>query len=69
MIARDPLASVRDRELLDLIQQLEKVEEELIETYIPDDFIGSLTNNARAVITKAITYLCELRARNGGAAP
>jgi hypothetical protein len=28
-----------------------------------------LTNDAHAVIAKAIAYLCELRERNGGGAP
>jgi hypothetical protein len=68
----DRFSRVRDRELLDLVQQLEEVDEELIDeartTYLPDDFID-LTNDAHAVIAKAIAYLCELRERNGGGAP
>jgi hypothetical protein len=61
-------AYVRERELLDLIQQLEEVDEELIEAraYVPDDFID-LTKDAHAAVAKV--YLCEIRARNGGSAP
>jgi hypothetical protein len=60
---------VRERELRELIHQLEDVDEELIyaRAYVPDDYID-LTNDAHAVIAKAITYLVELRYRNGGAA-
>jgi hypothetical protein len=66
----DRFTLVRDRKLLDLVQQLEEVDEELIwgRTYVPDDFID-LTNDAHDVIAKAIAYLCELRERNGGVAP
>jgi hypothetical protein len=66
----DRFARVRDHELLDLVQQLEEVDEHLIEgrSYVPDDFID-LTNDAHAVIAKAIAFLCELRERSGGGAP
>jgi hypothetical protein len=66
----DRFTRVRDRELLDLVQQLEDVDEHLLDAraYVPDDFID-LTNDAHAVIAKAIAYLCELRERNGGGAP
>jgi hypothetical protein len=53
---------LRDHKLRDLITEPEEVEGELIEArgYVPDDFID-LTNDARAVIAKAVAYLCQLR--------
>jgi hypothetical protein len=59
---------VRDRELLDLIEHLEEVDDHLIDArgYVPDNVID-LTNDAHAALNKAVVYLCKLRERCGGA--
>jgi hypothetical protein len=56
---------VRDRELLDLIQQLE---EALDIARSGIRMLGPDRSRIEPALESAIAYLCELRARNGGAA-
>jgi hypothetical protein len=51
-------AILRDRELRDLILELEELEADLLDAraYVPDDYID-MTNDARSMIAKAVAYL------------
>ena len=71
----DRFARVRERELLELIEALEGALDDL-RWLIDDDAdpvsagdIFDVVVDVSAPLKRAITYLCELRDRNGGGAP